>query len=201
MNLRSAPCFTLPRRRLGLVAALLVAGLGVWLRGHFQSVLVVGHSMEPSLLPGDLLILDRQAYRDASPARDDVVVVWHHGERMVKRVVGLPGEEVEVRQSQLFVDEHAVPATHAMLAGYLDIGRGFLASDRYAVLGDNRSLSPAETVHAVVGPEAIAGRVVVRLSWREGRLEVLRPEPVDRARVAASTGAPFRPSARFPRHG
>jgi signal peptidase I len=160
------------RTRLGgrLVPGILVLallGILAGVRTRFQCFLVVGDSMEPTLRAGDVLIVDRAAYRGATPVRDDIVVVRYRGEPMVKRVVGLPGEEVEVRASRLYIDGRTVPTGHGILTGYLDIGRGHLASDRYAVLGDNRSMSPEETVHAVVGTEAMTGRVIGRISWRD----------------------------------
>lgn len=160
-------------RRLGLL--LLLAGIGAVAVGRlrYQAILVVGSSMEPTFHSGDLLLLDRAAYGDAAPRRNDIVVLWHRGERIVKRVVGLPGEDVEVRRSHLYVDGRRFSADHRTLPGFLEIRRGHLAADRYAMLGDNRSMSAEETVHAVVGTSALIGRVAGRISWRDRCLERL----------------------------
>ncbi len=133
------------RRRLAVAAGIaLLAGVGV-ARTRFEPILVAGQSMEPTLHSGDLLLLDRRAFAATPPARNDLVIVRHRGGRIVKRIVGLPGERIEVRKSRLFVNDQPTRAEHGILPGYLDIGRGQLLSGRYAVLGDNRSLTPEET--------------------------------------------------------
>lgn len=156
------------RIRGWVALGLVVAGAGL-MRLRFEGILVHGPSMEPTLRSGDLLLLDRRAYRHRNPAREDLVIVRNREGRMVKRVVGLPGETVEVRRSLLYINGAPAWTEHPVLPGYLDIGRGRLGPGRYAVLGDNRSLSPEETVHAVVGSDAILGRVIARWSWRDWR--------------------------------
>lgn len=168
-------------RRVALALALSALGaLGLaGLRSHFQLVLVAGSSMQPTLEDGDLLLLDRQAYQHGvTPQRGDVVVVRRAHEYLVKRIVGLPGETVEVASGIVLVNGVREAPGHPLLAGSLDIGRGRLASQRFAVLGDNRSLPLSEIVHAVVSPEDIVGRVVrvVRMA-SQGPPPVLRENP------------------------
>ncbi len=171
---------------------LTLLGIVAGARTRFQCFLVVGDSMEPTLRNGDLLIVDRAAYRGVAPVRDDIVVVRYRGEPMVKRVVGLPGEDVEVRASRLTIDGRTVRAGHGILTGHLDIGRGHLAADRYAVLGDNRSMSPEETVHAVVGTEAMAVRVVGRVSWHDRQAGWMSSPAGERERPTTPGGSPDR---------
>lgn len=204
----------LVRLRIWAGLGLAVSVLGV-ARLRFEGILVNGPSMEPTLCTGDLLLLDRRAFAHRPPAREDLVIVRHRDGRMVKRIVGLPGETVEVRRSVLFINDAPLPSLHPVLPGYLDIGRGRLGPDRYAVLGDNRSLSPEETVHAVVGREAILGRVVAGWSWREWRgrwfgapRESVSPRAVPPERVRESLPGPRLRSGpgdlaglRFPRPG
>lgn len=189
-------------RRLAFSLALVVLGAGslIGLRLHFQLVLVSGSSMQPTLQDGDLLILDRQAYRDgATPRRGDVVVVRRSHEYLVKRIVGLPGETVEVSSGMVLVNGIRQTPGHPVLAGSLDIGRGRLASERFAVLGDNRSLPLSEVVHAVVSPEQIVGRVirVARLGSQPilGEAPSLRNDPVPApARLRRPDPQPSSPS-------
>jgi signal peptidase I len=59
-------------------------------------VQVSGRSMEPTLHPGQRLLLDRLYYRSSGLSFDDIVVVMHNGEEIVKRVKGLPGDQLQM---------------------------------------------------------------------------------------------------------
>lgn len=143
-----------------LVAGVLLADGAALFQTRFNLTLSVGESMEPTLASRELLLVDRLAYRQAEPRRGDIVGARHDGEWIVKRVVGLPGETVEVRDGRLMVNGRLFPEAHPALPGSLRIEPGTLQADRYALLGDNRSLGSSQTVHAVVGHDQIRGKVV-----------------------------------------
>jgi type IV secretory pathway protease TraF len=89
-----------------------------------------------------------------------VVVALYHGGWIVKRVVGLPTEIVEVRHGRVTVDGSRLPLDHPVELGFLDIAPGRLLADRYAILGDNRGVEPSAFLHAVVSPSQMLGKVV-----------------------------------------
>ncbi len=146
------------RRVAGLV---MVLGVALLLGMRYRLVWVVGDSMVPTFQSGDLIVVDRWAYHRREPGRGDVVVARHHGEWVLKRVVGLPGESVEVREGQVEVDGSPLDPDHPVTSGSLNIGSARLLSHRFAILGDNRGVDPGSFIHAVVGPEQLLGRVVL----------------------------------------
>lgn len=150
-----------PRFRGFLLAGALVMAMGLW-RTQFMVCWVWGDSMWPTLNNGDLLLVDLRAYVDRPPSRGDVVVVRWQQELWVKRVVGLPGEIVEVRQGTLYVNEQPVLEDHPVFRGNLTLGKGRIYPGRYALLGDNRHVSDLIPVHAVVPQEQLVGKVVAR---------------------------------------
>jgi signal peptidase I len=154
--------------RFCLTGLLFIACLLV-LQSQFRLVLVVGDSMRPTLNHGDLLLADKRAYRDRQPERGDLVVVWYHRELIVKRIVGLPGEVVEVIDGDLFVNHRLLVEREGPKGDRLNIGRGQLAQDRFAVLGDNRGLLEGQTVHAIVSKDDIVGVVVATAPTRPFR--------------------------------
>lgn len=147
----------------GLIGAVML------FHSRFGLVLSVGESMRPTLISGELLLVDRAAYRHAEPRRGDIVVARYHGGWITKRVVGLPGETVAVSAGHLLVNEQPCQESYRLLPGLLRIGPGKLQPDRYALLGDNRDMSAEETIHAVVARDQILGRVAgsLRLGRRE----------------------------------
>lgn len=151
----------------GLIGLLLV------LRVHFVLSVAKGESMLPGLRSGDLVLVDKLAYWAKNPERGDIVVARDRNELIVKRVVGLPDEEVELHEGKLYINERPLAEVYPVEPGWLSLRRGRLLEDRYALLGDNRAVSSAASVHAVILKEQIVGKVIhsVRLwpSW-------LRPE-------------------------
>ncbi len=142
--------------------------VGLAFRIRYRSALVIGASMEPTYSTGAVLLVDTSAYKDAEPARGDIVVVRYRNEYIVKRVVGLPGEDLEMQSGVLRTNGTVLPETYPVLRGSLDIGHGSLFEGRYALVGDNRSLAADEFVYAVVGREQFVGKVT--LAFRLGRL-------------------------------
>lgn len=148
------------RRRL-LTAALLVAAVLAPLRLHFRLAVVQGESMLPTLAPGDLLVIHTRAYLRSAPQRGDLVIARWGDDLVVKRIVGLPGETVELRNGLLQINDRPFPETHPILSGNLRLSKGRLRANHYALLGDNRTVTDLLPVHAVVPRQAILGKVVV----------------------------------------
>jgi signal peptidase I len=142
---------------------LLLCALGIAACGHrFGTALVVGESMEPTYANGDLLVLDRRAYEDVAPERGDVVLARTGGDIILKRVIGLPGEKIEVREGRLYVHGIKFPES-GIVTGSASIRSGTLGPDRIALLGDNRSLPREQLVHAIATRDELLGRVAVHI--------------------------------------
>ncbi len=138
----------------------------VVLRSHFQVVIVKGASMRPTFRTGDLLVVWKRAYRTAEPQRADIVVSRYRNDLIVKRVVGLPGEEVEVRGGSLLINGSTNTEPHDIEPGYLRIENGKLFDGKYALLGDNRALPISQLIHAVVSKNDIIGKVIFSICLR-----------------------------------
>lgn len=152
-----------PRRALGRhwLAALGVAAIAAVLAFHarFRLTIVSGESMLPTLKPGELLLVNRWAYRDGVPRRDDIVVAHYAAGLIVKRIVGLPGEELELKGGKLYINGAPDPEHHP-LEGPLNIGRGKLLDGDFATLGDNRAVSATSAIHPILSQSDILGKVV-----------------------------------------
>lgn len=148
------------RRRLlqGLsISAILVV---VWtLRSHFGLVVVVGSSMNPTFQHGDVVIVHKRSYQDRSPERGDIVIARQRNDRVLKRIVGMPGEDVEIREGTLWVGGATVQEDYVVSKGLLFVGKGKLAPDRFGLTGDNRN-SPDSTTALVAKKGELVGKVV-----------------------------------------
>lgn len=157
-----------PQRRRWPALGLGLAVLLLFFRAHFLLSLTVGDSMLPGLNSGDLLLVARRAYRVEPPRRGEVVIARQRAGLIVKRIVGLPGEEVEVREGMVYINQAPIQESHPIKPGVLEIKPGKLGPGKYALLGDNRSLLLTHQFHAVVSRDQLVGKVVGRLKlpWR-----------------------------------
>ncbi len=151
-------------RRLILTGSLLLSLLVLWI--NFRLVIVKGTSMQPTFRTGDLLLVYKFAYRTTEPQRADIVVSRYRGDLIVKRVVGLPGEEVAVQSGSLLINGIQNIEGHGIEPGELTIEKGKLLNGRFALLGDNRAFSVAEQIHAVVAKSDMVGKVIYSFGLR-----------------------------------
>jgi signal peptidase I len=121
-------------------------------------VLVVGESMQPTLKPGQLLLVDKYAYQNAQPCRGDIVLARYAGELIIKRIVALPGEEVEVQKGTLYIDGVTKRESYPIQEGSLDVAKGKLFDGDFATLGDNRAIPSVLAIHPIISKPDIVGR-------------------------------------------
>ena len=127
-------------RLIAGLAVLLALCAAVHLFG-FHVVRVEGNSMATTLNRGDLAIVTRFDYRIGTPNRGDVVECRFLGREgtYLKRLIGLPGETVEIIDSRVFIDGD--PLSEPYATGPSEDYRAVLGADEYLVLGDNRAES------------------------------------------------------------
>ncbi len=124
-------------RWIALVAAFgaLCLALRFW---GFHLVRVEGVSMAPTLNGGDLALVTLLDYRLGEPRRGDVVECRFPGRdgAYLKRLIGLPGDTVEIRGGRVHID--GAPLSEPYATGPMEDYRVELGADEYLVLGDNR---------------------------------------------------------------
>ncbi|MDE2858632.1 MAG: signal peptidase I [Chloroflexota bacterium] len=133
--------------------------------------LVDGHSMEPTFYGDDRLVVSRIHYLLGSPERGDILVfnslVPSESERgimLIKRVVGLPGETVEMRDQRVYIDGNALeePYIKELCRHRCSDKTWVLGQDEYFMMGDNRNNSRDSRVFGAVPLGKIVGQVVLR---------------------------------------
>lgn len=148
-----------------------------------QATIVYGQSMQPNFRPMERLVMEKVTYYFRGPQHNEIVVLDmpESNALMIKRVVGLPGDTVEIRQGQVFVngielappldeapswrvvvDGNEVKAPTRNGDSHSFFGPVTLAEDTFFVLGDNRDNSNDSRAFGPAPREFIKGRVWVR---------------------------------------
>lgn len=138
-----------------------------------QATVVFGQSMEPNLSPFQRLIVDKLSYRLHTPQRNDIVVVDlpQLDDMLVKRVVGLPGETIAVRQGLVYVNGAPLLEPFAHDVDGANMAALTVGPNQYFVLGDNRDDSNDSRYFGAVARDRIVGRVWLRY-WPLHRLKL-----------------------------
>jgi signal peptidase I len=121
---------------------------------------VNGSSMEPTLHNGQYLIITRITYWIRAPERGDIIVFHppnNLGEDYIKRIVGLPGERVEIRQGKVWADGVALDEPYVSRASS-DSKSWTLGDGEYLVFGDNRNDSSDSRNWGPLEEESIVGK-------------------------------------------
>lgn len=169
--------------KIAIIAFIIVAPIRYFL---FQPFIVSGASMSPNFANGDYLIVDEISYRLSTPQRGDVVIFntsfiqGYANQRFIKRIVGLPGETVQVASGQVKIikdgqitvlEEKYLPSD---LKTYQD-ANVTLKTNEYFVLGDNRPNSYDSRFWGVVDRKYIIGKAFLRLLPITSLSEISRP--------------------------
>ena len=150
------------------IAAVLILGI-VLAVGYGKITVMQEGSVDPTLNAGDVLLVDRMAYRFSTPKRGDIIVYKTGDDKKasthIKRIIGLPGETIQIKDGQILIDGETYQED-GEFPGIENAGvaetKVALDSGEYFVLGDNRNDS-MDSRMAEVGP--IAGERIIGRAW------------------------------------
>ncbi len=141
-----------------------------------QNFRIEGHSMEANLHDGQFLIVNKLVYYVHPPERGDVIVFHspaNPNKDFIKRVIGLPGEEVEMTDGVIYIDGVRLEETYLSNRGQRSWGPQVVGEFEYFVLGDNRNNSSDSRSWGMLDGNAIIGKAWVSY-WP---LQYLGPVP------------------------
>ena len=165
-------------REVGITILIAVAVFAL-LRLTVQSYTVVMSSMEPNFQEGECIMVNKVSYHSSGPQRGDVIV-FHppvpSAYPFIKRVIGLPGETVEIRDGQVFIN--GIPINELYLfpeppQNNKDYGPQELSNDEYLVLGDNRNGSNDSRSWGPIKRDDILGKAWF-IYWPPSKLRVVK---------------------------
>ncbi len=131
-------------RRILVILAGLVVLISLVRAVVLQPYIIPSSSMEPTLMPGDRILVNRLAYRFWVPNRGDIVVFafpLDPKRTFVKRIIALEGETVELKENQVFINGRVIQEPYLKAGDYPPYGPLTIPKGKVLVLGDNRNQS------------------------------------------------------------
>lgn len=142
-----------------------LACLGIFLifflKPNFELIKLDGDSMSPTILDGEVILVYTAAYRYDTPRVDDIIIIRDHhtGEKLIKRIIGKPGDVIGMYDGYLTVNNIIVNPElgRTMDYGFMDITH-ILEPDHFFYIGDNRF----DSVFGKVSRIEIRGKIILR---------------------------------------
>ncbi|MBT4941778.1 MAG: signal peptidase I [Candidatus Magasanikbacteria bacterium] len=180
MALNAIGLFFLEVIKIVVLAAITVGIVRYFL---FKPFYVKGESMVPNFQPSDYLIIDELSYRFRPPQRGEAIVfrapMQVQKDYYLKRVIGLPGERIQVEDNKIIVFNEEHPKGVLVKEEYIiEETPGsvsyVLGEDQYFVLGDNRDASYDSRRFGPIHKDTIVGRTWIR-GWPIDTVEIFQP--------------------------
>jgi signal peptidase I len=149
-----------------------------------ESRYIPSGSMEPTLQINDYVLIDKISYDFEDPERGDIVVFnptktllqENYHTAFIKRIIGLPGEKVEVKDGRVYINNHPLQESYIAAKPDYQWGPVIVPPDSYVVFGDNRNDSYDSHYWGFVPRRKIIGRAIIRF-WPPNRIGELDKKP------------------------
>ncbi len=137
------------------------------------------NEMMPTLQPDDRIVVNKMDYLFNHPERGDIIVFeptpklrsMNLHDLLVKRIIGLPGEKVEIKNRQVYIDDQPLPEDYILEPPNYDYGPHIVPQDFYLVLGDSRNHSFDSHNWGFLAREYIIGKVTkIYLPWARNKI-------------------------------
>ena len=158
----------------------------VFIRSYIVTpVIVRGDSMDTTLKDGQVLFLSKISYKIHDIKRFDIIVIKDKDDDLIiKRVIGLPGDDVSYRNNKLYInnklvqDEYGIGETDDFtLEDICEINndkcKGKIPSGMYLALGDNREVSADSRMKGLFSKEQILGKATLRV-WPLTKIRIVK---------------------------
>lgn len=148
------------------------------IRQVVQNYRIESHSMQPNFYEGEFILVNKLAYRLGSPERGDVLVFHNPNnleEDYIKRIIGLPGDTVEIRDGLTFINGKPLIEEYPINANSPSVNFNpiVVEPDNLFVMGDNRPQSQDSRVFGQLDENLIVGKAWVRV-WPFNKFGIIQ---------------------------
>ena len=151
------------------------------IRIGIQNYRIEGQSMEPNFHDGEYLIVNKLAYRLGEYERGDVIVFKYPNDPSkdyIKRVIGLPGDTVEIRGGQLFVNNSQIEEPYLHMPNTRDEPPTVVEAGHLYVMGDNRPASSDTRSWGQLGQNFVIGQAWLAI-WPFDTAGLVKHQPIE----------------------
>jgi signal peptidase I len=149
------------------------------IRAFFLQVFwIPSSSMEPTLEIKDRIVVNKIAYHFRQPRRQEIVVFRQVNppdsikRDLIKRMIGFPGETLQVKEGLIYLNGVSLEETHTMNNDYSDFGPVKIPADSYFVMGDNRPASADSRYWGFLPKKNLIGPAFIRI-WPLSKLGLI----------------------------
>ncbi len=153
--------------------------LALIIRAFFLQVFwIPSGSMEPTLDINDRIVVNKVIYHFREPRRLETIVFRQVGipgvpkRDLIKRLVGLPGETLQVKNGIIFINGQSVEENHTLNQDFANFGPVKIPADSYFVMGDNRPASADSRYWGFLPKKNVIGPAFLRL-WPLAKLGLI----------------------------
>ncbi len=118
-------------------------------------------SMQPTLHEGEYVIVEKVSYLLHPPERGDIIVFKHPGEDLIKRVIGLPGDTLEIQGGRVHINGSVLTEPYLTEPIRSTLPAQKIEAGRYFVMGDNRNNSSDSRAFGAIPAGDIIGRAAI----------------------------------------
>lgn len=151
------------------------------IRIGIQNYRIEGQSMEPNFHDGEYLIVNKLAYRLGEYERGDVIVFQYPNDPSkdyIKRIIGLPGDTVEIRDGQLFVNNTQIEEPYLHMPNTRDEPPTVVEAGHLYVMGDNRPASSDTRSWGQLGQNFVIGQAWLAI-WPFDTAGLVKHQPLE----------------------